>query len=202
MRAAAAQSEASLMPAHCSHNHVHCNIFMNSWPLRCGPKGRNACMIAFTSGPNSQDFTLCKLACPVHAAESMTDGSLGLRASLGLALSPCMCSLLGGCCYCPARRAQVALCAPRRYSAPPASHMMCTRSPGTRRHIIPELGRCRQMCTSDRPLVPKHQQDRRRIMALPARQLEADKVHPDDLHPRLHAGLPNVRRCTAARLVH
>ena len=96
MRAAAAQSEASLMPAHCSHNHVHCNIFMNSWPLRCGPKGRNACMIAFTSGPNSQDFTLCKLACPVHAAESMTDGSLGLRASLGLALSPCMvCSLLG-----------------------------------------------------------------------------------------------------------
>ena len=55
-------------------------------------------MIAFTTGPNSpnsQDFTLCKLACPVHAAESMTDGSLGLRASLGLALSPCMCSLLG-----------------------------------------------------------------------------------------------------------
>ena len=96
MHAAAAQSEASFMPALCSHNHVHCNIFMNSWPLRCGPKGRNACMIAFTSGPNSQDFTLCKLACPVHAAESMTDGSLGLRASLGLALSPCMvCSLLG-----------------------------------------------------------------------------------------------------------
>ena len=95
-------------------------------------------MIAFTTGPNSpnsQDFTLCKLACPVHAAESMTDGSLGLRASLGLALSPCMCSLLGGCCYCPARRAQVALCAPRRYSAPPASHMMCTRSPGTRAHL-------------------------------------------------------------------
>ena len=55
-------------------------------------------MIAFTTGPNSpnsQDFTLCKLACPVHAAESMTDGSLGLRASLGLALSPCMCALLG-----------------------------------------------------------------------------------------------------------
>ena len=40
-------------------------------------------------------FSLCKLACPVHAAESMTDGSLGLRVSLGLALSSCMCSLLG-----------------------------------------------------------------------------------------------------------
>ena len=48
MRAAAAQSEASFMPAHCSRNHVPCNIFMNSWPLRCGPKGPNACMIAWT----------------------------------------------------------------------------------------------------------------------------------------------------------
>ena len=42
MRAAAAQSEASFMPAHSSQNHVHCNIFLNSWPLRCGPRGRNS----------------------------------------------------------------------------------------------------------------------------------------------------------------
>ena len=42
MRAAAAQSEASFMPAHCSQNHVHCNIDMNSWPLRSGLKGRNS----------------------------------------------------------------------------------------------------------------------------------------------------------------
>jgi len=42
MRAAAAQSEASFMPAHSSQNHVHCNIFINSWPLRCGPRGRNS----------------------------------------------------------------------------------------------------------------------------------------------------------------
>ena len=55
MRAAAAQSEASFTPAHCSQNHVHCSISMNSWPLRRNPKGRNACMIALTS-PNSQDF--------------------------------------------------------------------------------------------------------------------------------------------------
>ena len=93
MRAAAAQSEASFMPALCSQNHVHINILMNSWPLRSGPQGRNACMIEFTTGPNSQDFTLCKLACPAHAAESMTDGLLGLRTSLGLAPSPCrVCS--------------------------------------------------------------------------------------------------------------
>lgn len=58
------------------------------------------------------------------------------------------------------------------------------------------------MCTSDRPLVPKHRQDRRRIVALPARQFEVDKVHPDALHPRLHAGLPHVRRCTVGRLMH
>ena len=56
MCAAAAQAEASFMPAHCSQSHVHCNIFMTSWPLRGGPRGRNACMIAFTAGPNSQDF--------------------------------------------------------------------------------------------------------------------------------------------------
>ena len=77
------------MPAHCSQNHVHCNILMNSWPLRSGLKGRNACMIVFTTGPHGQDFTLCKLACPVHAAERMTDGLLGLRTSLGLAPSRC-----------------------------------------------------------------------------------------------------------------
>ena len=70
--AAAAQSEASFTPAHCSQNHMHCTILMNSWPLRRSLKGRNACMIALSS-QNNQDFA--RITRPKHGSASRTRNS-------------------------------------------------------------------------------------------------------------------------------
>ena len=77
MRAAAAQSEASFTPAHCSQNHVHCNISMNSWPLRRNPKGRNACMIAFQS--KQPGFQITR---PKHGSASLLRHAARPRASI------------------------------------------------------------------------------------------------------------------------